>query len=94
MKLIYDNITRKTKSPIGVEIKVPAWGRTETIEYIDTTPVLHHYLGAYFHFMADDLVNRGYVRGETLFGAPYDFRKGPSNILFINLNFGSHWPIN
>lgn len=89
MKLIYDKVTRKTVSPPGVEIKVPGWGQTETIEWIDTTPVLDYLdFGAYFHYIADALVNLGYVRGETLFGAPYDFRKGPSECLkkkFINV---------
>ena len=87
MKLIYDKVTRKTKSPPGVEIKVPEWGRTEAIEWIDTTPILDCFdFGAYFHYVADALVNRGYVRGETLFGAPYDFRKGPSNFIVFPIN--------
>lgn len=79
MRLIYDKVTRKTTNSPGVEIRVPEWGRTETIEWLDTTPVLDHIdFGAYFYYIADALVNMGYVRGETLFGAPFDFRKAAS----------------
>ncbi|XP_055306545.1 phospholipase A2 group XV-like, partial [Sitodiplosis mosellana] len=52
---------------------------TEPIEWVDTTPILDYFdFGAYFYYVADALVKNGYVRGETLFGAPYDFRKGPN----------------
>lgn len=52
--------------------RVPAWGETQTIEWIG------EYFGAFYYFIVDALVEKGYVRGENLFGAPYDFRKGPS----------------
>lgn len=79
MKLSYDNITRKTKNTPGVEFKLPEWGRIEDMEWVDTTPIIDRYdFGAYFHHISDALTNRSYVRGDTLFGAPYDFRRGPS----------------
>lgn len=44
--------------------------------------------GAYFRDIADALVSIGYIRQKSLFGAPYDFRKGPSKpliIFFLNI---------
>lgn len=81
MRLIYDPLTRTTSSPPGVEFKLPPFGRTEAIEWIDSVPVFDHIeFGAYFNHVVDALIGRKYVRGENLFGAPYDFRKGPSKI--------------
>lgn len=79
MKLTYNNLTRKTRNTPGVETKLPEWGRVEDMEWVDTTPVIDRYdFGAYFYYISNALIDRGYSRGETLFGAPYDFRKGPS----------------
>ncbi|XP_055309524.1 phospholipase A2 group XV-like [Sitodiplosis mosellana] len=79
MKLSYDNVTRKTKNTPGVEFRMPQWGGVEDLEWVDTTPVIDRYdFGAYFYYISEALVNRGYARGYTLFGAPYDFRKGPN----------------
>lgn len=79
MKLTYNNITRKTSNTPGVDVLLPKWGDTDDLEWIDTTPLLDNYdYGDYFTHIAVALANRGYVRGTSLFGAPYDFRKGPS----------------
>lgn len=79
MRLTYNNLTRKTKGSPGVEYKLPQWGRSEDLEWVDTTPLVDRVdFGAYFYYIAEALVNRGYARGYTLYGAPYDFRKGPS----------------
>lgn len=83
MKLTYDNVSRKTNNTPGVEIKLPQWGKTEDLEWVDTTPVVDHYdYGAYFFYIAEALSNRGYSRGDSMFGAPYDFRRGPSMLIF------------
>lgn len=88
MKLYYNNFTRKTQNTPGVETKLPEWSKTDALEWIDTTPLIDRFdFGAYFFHIVDALVNRGYNRGETLFGAPYDFRKGPSNNCFISKLF-------
>ncbi|XP_031619100.1 group XV phospholipase A2-like isoform X2 [Contarinia nasturtii] len=79
MKLSYDNVTRKTRNTPGVEFKLPEFGRTEDLEWVDTTPIVDRYdYGAYYYSIAHALVDRGYARGYTLFGAPYDFRRGPN----------------
>lgn len=86
MKLTYNNVTRKTSNTPGVETQLPKWGDTEDMEMVDSTPIVDNYdYGAYFYYIAAALVKRGYVRGDTIFGAPYDFRKGPSEFAFSSL---------
>lgn len=79
MKLRYDNVSRTTLNTEGVDIKLPPWGRTDELEYLDSSiasPI--NKFGVYYYYIVAALVKRGYVKGTTLFGAPYDFRKGPS----------------
>lgn len=79
IKLTYDNVTRKTSNSPGVTITVPGWQHTEVMEWIDTTYIVQNYdYGAYYTFIVKALLNVGYQRDINLFGAPYDFRKGPS----------------
>lgn len=83
MKLNYDNVTRKTHNTDGVDIALPLWGSTESIEWIDTRPIVDHFdSGAYFNDIVQALTIRGYIRGKNLLGAPYDFRKGPSKCFY------------
>lgn len=60
------------KNAPGVEARVPGFGTTETIEYLDTQNLI-----AYFKSIVDTLVSLGYERGVSVRGAPYDFRYGP-----------------
>lgn len=75
IKLVYNNQTRKTTNADGVEVRVPGWGTTETVEWLDPS---HASSGLYFQNVANTLVSLGHVRNVTLKGAPYDFRKAPS----------------
>lgn len=75
MRLIYDNVTRKTHNPPGVTTRVPGWGNPDVVEWLDPT---HASQGSYFKDIGNALVANGYVRNKSLRGAPYDFRKGPS----------------
>ncbi|XP_011178445.1 phospholipase A2 group XV [Zeugodacus cucurbitae] len=75
VKLYYDEVTRTTHNSPGVEIRVPGWGDPEVVEWIDPT---HNKAGAYFKDIANMLVDLGYERKKNIHGAPYDFRKGPS----------------
>lgn len=74
-RLEYDNVTRTTRTPEGVDIRVPGWGDPEPVEWLDPS---HDSTGAYFNTIGDALVKEGYVRNVSLRGAPYDFRKAPS----------------
>ncbi|GLV39147.1 uncharacterized protein CBL_06198 [Carabus blaptoides fortunei] len=75
IKLTYDNVTRKTYNAPGVEIRVPGFGSSETVEWLDPS---HASSGAYFKDIANTLVTLGYQRNLSIRGAPYDFRKAPN----------------
>jgi lysophospholipase III len=75
IKLYYDNVTRTTSDSPGVSIRVPGWGNTETVEWIDPS---HAAVGVYFKDVVNTLTGLGYVRNVSIRGAPYDFRKAPS----------------
>ncbi len=56
--------------------RVPGFGNSSTVEYLDSSRLS---LSTYFAKVADQLVQGlGYTRGRDLHGAPYDFRKAPS----------------
>lgn len=76
MKLIYDNVTRTTRNPEGVDIRIPGWGDPFVVEYLDPSKASP---GAYFKDIGNMLVDQlGYVRNHSTRGAPYDFRKAPN----------------
>ncbi|XP_050425580.1 phospholipase A2 group XV-like [Adelges cooleyi] len=75
MRLIYDNNTRTTYSPPGVDIRVAGWGNATAVEYID--PSLTSF-GAYFKTIGNALVSVGLERDVSIRGAPYDFRRAPN----------------
>lgn len=76
MKLLYNNVTRRTKSQEGVDIRVPGWGDPSVVEYLDPSKASPGY---YFRDIGNALVDQlGYTRNRSLRGAPYDFRKGPN----------------
>ena len=80
MRLVYDPKTRTTRNNDGVDIRVPGFGNSSTVEYLD--PSLSSY-SVYFNKVAAALVGDGYRRGVDLHGAPYDFRKAASETIFI-----------
>lgn len=93
IKLIYDNVTRKTHDAPGVDVRVPGFGSSETVEWLDPS---HASTGAYFKDIGNILVTLGHVRNITIKGAPYDFRKAPSECCGIFLNYFvkvTHWKI-
>lgn len=77
MRLIYNNETRTTSNPEGVTLRVPGFGNTSSVEWLDPTEAS---AGAYFKDIGNILVNLGYERNKSIRGAPYDFRKGPSKM--------------
>ena len=74
-RLVVDPVTGKSRPPDGVETRVPGFGGTETIEFLD--PHLHSG-SAYMKPLVDALVaSRRFERGATIVGAPYDHRLSP-----------------
>ena len=75
MRLTYNNITRKTSNNQGVEIRVPEFGNSTSVEWIDPSKAS---AGNYFASIAASIMRFGYERNVSLRGAPYDFRRAPS----------------
>lgn len=78
MILSYDCTTRTTSNSPGVNISVPGWGKTYTMDTIDKTIFNGYDYGIYFQNIITALSANGYDRNQNIYGAPYDFRKGPS----------------
>lgn len=77
MRLVYDNVTRITTNAPGVEIRVPGFGNTTTVEWLDPSQVSP---SAYFTSLVQNLTAIGLQRGISVRGAPYDFRKAPNEL--------------
>ncbi|XP_039619774.1 phosphatidylcholine-sterol acyltransferase [Polypterus senegalus] len=73
MRIVYNKTTRKISNAPGVEFRVPGFGRTSPVEFLD-----NHKLAGYLHTMVQHLVGLGYVKNETLRAAPYDWRITPN----------------
>ncbi|XP_019876595.2 phospholipase A2 group XV isoform X2 [Aethina tumida] len=84
IKLTYDNVTRTTRNAEGVDIRIPGFGQTETVEWLDPS---HASSGAYFKDIGNLMVSLGHERNKSLRGAPYDFRRAPNENqeFFVNL---------
>lgn len=67
----------------GVEIRVPGFGTTENIEWLDKSKASE---GRYFTDIVEMLVAMGYKRGKNLLGAPFDWRRAPSTTRLQFLN--------
>uniref|UniRef100_A0ACD5X3V6 Uncharacterized protein n=1 Tax=Avena sativa TaxID=4498 RepID=A0ACD5X3V6_AVESA len=73
MMLYYDADADDYRNAPGVETRVARFGSTSTLRYLDPTLKL---LTGYMDTLASALEKAGYEEGQSLFGAPYDFRYG------------------
>ncbi len=53
---------------VGVSVRVPHFGSTKSVDVVSNTK--------YFQPFTQYFVEHGYVRGESIRAAPYDFRLG------------------
>jgi len=73
MRLIYNSTTHTTYNAPGVETRIPGFGNdTASVEWIDKS--MRSY-STYFSLIVSKILPFGYIRGENLHGAPYDFRR-------------------
>ena len=76
MMLKYDATNGVFSNASHVEIRVPGFGNTSTIEYLDPDLII----GKYFRDLLTPLTKVGYVRGVNIHGAPYDWRLAPDSL--------------
>ena len=70
----------------GVEVRVPGFGNTNTVEFLDYSPPI-----PYFNTFVDYFDSRGYERGDTIRAVPYDWRlAGGKSTLGHILFLGPH----
>jgi len=76
-RLHYDPTTGNYSNTVGVQTRVPDFGGTGAVEYLDPHA---EFIDAvqYYHAMVEHFVNKGYVRGKSIVAAPYDWRYSPS----------------
>jgi lysophospholipase-3 len=80
-RLKHDPVTGQYSNNDGVDIRVPDFGGTSSIEYLD--PSIEFFPTTnYFHDMVQWFVDKGYTRGKDIVGAPYDWRYSPSKLFF------------
>ena len=79
IKLVYNRDTRTSSNVPGVVTRVPGWGQTDSVEYLDPSwsAWLLGDVGNYMHTLVQYFVQLGYRRGDTIRAAPYDFRLAP-----------------
>ncbi|CAL1265696.1 unnamed protein product [Larinioides sclopetarius] len=77
MRLVYDNETRTTSNAPGVAIRIPGFGNTTSVDWLDPSEISP---SSYFINIIQLLVTEGYTSGIDIRGAPYDFRKGPNEL--------------
>ncbi|XP_039209444.1 phospholipase A2 group XV isoform X2 [Crotalus tigris] len=75
IRLVYNRTSGCTAPPDGVNIKVPGFGKTFALEFLDPSK---RSVGTYFYTLVQKLVDLGYERDESIRGAPYDWRKAPN----------------
>lgn len=81
MRLLYDNVSHVTHNTPGVEIRVPGFGDTPTVEWLDPFHPIFSSKFSYFNYLVEFLVkNLSYTRNIDVRGAPYDFRKTPNEM--------------
>jgi hypothetical protein len=60
----------------GVDTQIRDFGNTTSVEYLDPSTKFWETTN-YFHDMVEYFVKQGYVRGQTIRAAPFDWRFAP-----------------
>ena len=81
IRLFCDATTGRCHNQEGVSTRVPGFGNTTTIEYLDPDTPKWFTSTQYFNTLVEYFVKQGYVRGKTIRGAPYDWRFAANGFL-------------
>ncbi len=74
---MYNSSTGVYSNAPGVNIRIPGFGSTSSVEYLDPDAKWFS-VTQYFYSMVQHFVDKGYTRGKDIVGAPYDWRFSPS----------------
>lgn len=72
----YDEKTKSTKNLDGLEIDTLNFGSLDGVSMVDKFSILNVSFIPYYFELIKVMKNDGYVEGETLYGAPNDWRLG------------------
>ncbi|XP_063294319.1 phospholipase A2 group XV [Pelobates fuscus] len=75
IRLVFNMTSKTTAPPEGVDIRVPGFGQTYPLEFLDPSK---RSVGIYFFTLVENMVQWGYTRDKNMRGAPYDWRKAPN----------------
>ncbi|CAH1400261.1 unnamed protein product [Nezara viridula] len=78
IRLNYDDFSNHTYNQPGVKIRVSDFGNPKVVEYLDSKSWFP--VEGYLNVLTKAIVDLGYTRSKNLYAAPYDFRKGPSEL--------------
>lgn len=76
-RLVLDDSSGFTKSPSGIQVRVPFFGSVESVRVIDPKSAG---LSKYYSDIIDHYGQLGYTPDENLLAAPYDFRLAPQQL--------------
>ncbi|KHN84473.1 Group XV phospholipase A2 [Toxocara canis] len=82
IKLVYNATTGTTSNMPGVDTRIPGFGNTEALEWLDKSKAS---AGRYFTDIVEMLISFGYRRRKSLMGAPFDWRKAPNELTDLYL---------
>ena len=80
--LTYSNVngTGRYSNLPGIEVRVPGFGETDTVEVLDYS---EPELTTYFYALVSFFEMIGYKKGETIRAAPYDWRLAAGKVMYI-----------
>jgi len=75
----YNDETKKWERIEGISFSVPKWGSTYAVDDLCPNGASSSSVVPYYHKMIEKLEKIGYVDGENLLGAGYDWKEAPTD---------------
>ncbi|CRH00844.1 phosphatidylcholine-sterol acyltransferase, putative [Plasmodium relictum] len=74
LRLIYDEKKNSYINQKGVNIRVESYGSLKGVDYLDYFNNNGIGLTKYYNVISSHFISNGYINGESIIGAPYDWR--------------------